>query len=226
MVQKHRHVSRQIKTRHRVLPLTEYLRQRAKRRLVTWMVVAGLCTILVVADYQGWLSVHGGDWWRYHGGVFEVSRVVDGNTLIVRKSGGDDPQTAIVRLCGIDAAQAAPESHQRPLDPNAPMDDAATLLMRQLVRGQPVWLQLTRHRDQQGRLLAYVYLPDGTMLNERLLADGVAVVHGRDGHRLSDRFILILEQARANAFGVWSSGVELPNLPHPGPKEIEPDKPA
>jgi micrococcal nuclease len=60
-------------------------------------------------------------------------------------------------------------------------------------------------RDKYDRTLAYVYLPDGTMLNEALLRAGMAVVSVYPPNvRHVDRFRAVADSARLAARGLWS----------------------
>lgn len=96
----------------------------------------------------------------------EVERVVDGDTIIVRVGG----QRERVRYIGVDTPESA--------RPDAPVEcygpEAASANAR-LVAGGVVLLEFdAERRDDYGRLLAYVYLPDGTFVNARLVEEGYA----------------------------------------------------
>ena len=73
-------------------------------------------------------------------------------------------------------------------------------------KGSEVGLEFDENpRDSDGRWLAYVYLPDGTMLNKRLVENGFAYVEfsARNQARLQE-----LRQAeraaRTERLGLWS----------------------
>ncbi len=60
--------------------------------------------------------------------------------------------------------------------------------------------------DPHGRLLAYVYLPDGTCVNEALLRRGYGFVYRtRKSFRLLDRFLAAQRQAIGRRLGMWGS---------------------
>ncbi len=98
----------------------------------------------------------------------EVVRVVDGDTIRVRLGGLEER----VRYIGIDTPETAGSpSGEEPLGP------AATALNQRLVGGGQVCLERDiSERDRYGRLLRYAWTGDGTLVNERLLEEGLAIV--------------------------------------------------
>lgn len=157
---------------------------------------------LIVADRQGWLLHSGGDWNRYDNRTVRVVTIVDGDTLDVEIPDGDRATTRI-RLWGVDTPEAANAGENKPAQP---FSKEATDLTRTLALHQTVRLRLQAHRvrDIYGRLLAYIELPDGSILNERLLAAGVARHDPRFEHRHNDRFGLIEKQAKVDKVGLWA----------------------
>jgi micrococcal nuclease len=64
-----------------------------------------------------------------------------------------------------------------------------------------------RERDKYGRLLAYVYLPHGTMLNEEMLKKGYAQLLTMPPNvRYVKRFTAALEEAKKERRGLWADG--------------------
>lgn len=103
-------------------------------------------------------------------GPYQVVRVVDGDTIVVDIDGVEYD----VRMIGVDA----PESVHPDEDKNTPAGaDAAVWTARQL-EGTCVRLQYDiEKQDDYGRLLAYIYLEDGsTMINQLLLENRHAEV--------------------------------------------------
>lgn len=73
------------------------------------------------------------------------------------------------------------------------------------VKGKEVRLTLDHEkRDAYGRLLAYVVLPDGRLLNRLLLEKGYAVVFRRYDFRLKEEFLAAEERARDMKVGLWA----------------------
>ena len=125
-----------------------------------------------------------------------VVRVVDGDTVVVA------PDTT-VRLIGIDT----PET----VDPRKPVQcfgREASAYAHLLLDGHSVWLEYdpTQGRlDKYGRTLAYVWLPDGRLFNEVMIADGYAHEYTYDlPYRYQDTFIAAERAAREGERGLWS----------------------
>lgn len=102
--------------------------------------------------------------------VWRIERVVDGDTVIVRKDGTRDR----LRLLGIDA----PESSSNPdLSRQTEEGDVVSDLVKSLVTGRDVYVEFDQApRDQYGRLLAYIWLDGDVMLNESLVFSGLVDV--------------------------------------------------
>ena len=95
------------------------------------------------------------------GDIAIVNRIIDGDTIEVLLAG----EPARVRYIGIDT----PEQGE-------PGGDEATAFNTELVAGQQVILvRDVSETDRYGRLLRYVYLADGTFVNEVLVTAGYAV---------------------------------------------------
>ena len=74
------------------------------------------------------------------------------------------------------------------------------------VKGAEVRLKLDRtKKDKYNRTLAYVYLPDGEMLNQLLLKKGLATVFRRYDFKHKKVFLKIEKKARKKALGLWSN---------------------
>ena len=127
-----------------------------------------------------------------------VERVVDGDTVEIRPAldGIED-----VRFIGVDTPEKFGPGGPEPLA------EAATGFTETAVRRSAgrVELRFDRERvDQYGRLLAYVYLPDGTMLNESLVRDGYAQVATFPPNvRHLREFKTAQEEAREGGVGIW-----------------------
>lgn len=127
-----------------------------------------------------------------------VVRVVDGDTIDVRLDGREER----VRLIGVDTPETVhPEVGVEPWGP-----EASQFTKTHLPPGTRVHLELdVQQRDRYGRLLAYLYLPDGRMLNEVLLQEGLAqLLTVPPNVRYVERFVTAQQQARQARKGIWS----------------------
>jgi len=133
-----------------------------------------------------------------------VSWVYDGDTLKVDTIGK-------VRLIGIDT----PERENSQRDSYLIAQGISAAKQRQIyqrakefnikqVKGQKVTLSLDDSpRDRHDRLLAYVHLPDGRLLNRLLLEEGLAVVYRRFSFHLKEDFLAAEAEAREDKRGLW-----------------------
>ena len=134
-----------------------------------------------------------------------VTWVSDGDTISVEGVG-------LVRLLGIDC----PEKEESDRDWNflrlgscdwqclRYVAKAARTRTMELCLHQDVRLQTGAEKfDRYGRLLAYVWLADGRMLNQLLLEEGRAVVYRRFDFSEKETFLKLEEKARKNQRGMW-----------------------
>ena len=141
----------------------------------------------------------GGDFQRYHGKTFRVHRVIDGDTIDLAITDGNETNTR-VRLWGVDT----PETKARG-KPVAYFGPEATAFTENMVAGEMVTIELEPEntRGKFGRLLGFVYIDDGKLLNEELLREGLAYFESRWRHRFYFRFQEIEARARKNKVGLW-----------------------
>jgi len=81
----------------------------------------------------------------------------------------------------------------------------ATALVKAVALNANVRLELdpADTRDRYGRLLAYVYLPDGRMLNRVLVEGGYGYADPRFNHRHKSDFSRLQRQAMKARRGLW-----------------------
>jgi micrococcal nuclease len=120
--------------------------------------------------------------------------VVDGDTIEISPS---VEGLSTVRLIGVDT----PETHGG----TQPYGAEASDFTHQNLEGKVVSLELDAQKvDPYGRLLAYVYLPNGEMFNETLLEEGYAQVATFPPNvKYVDRFLEVQRGARAANRGLW-----------------------
>ncbi len=126
-----------------------------------------------------------------------VKRAVDGDTLAVIYKG----DSLRVRLLDIDT----PESVKQGVSAQ-PYAKEASNFTRKLVQGEKVKLIFEEGlKDKYGRLLAHVFLKDGTYLNAVLVRNGYARAEIISPNTvLKDYFLNLQEKAMKNKAGLWS----------------------
>lgn len=133
----------------------------------------------------------------------QALRVIDGDTLELRVNGKTDR----VRLIGINT----PES----VDPRRPVEcfgKEASAKATELLRGADI-VEVEADpsqgvRDAYGRLLLYVWLPDGRMLNRELIALGYGHEFTfRVPYRFQADFRAAQNEAETARLGLWAPGV-------------------
>jgi micrococcal nuclease len=182
----------------------------ATRSIATAIALAAAVAGAVLADRAGlWSRPSGPDWDQYEGKSFRVINVVDGDTLDVDAIDGTHAHTRI-RLIGVDT----PET-KKPDTPVQHFGPQAAAFTKELTLGKDVTLRLerSRTRDKYERLLAYVYLPDETMLNSQLVAQGYGYADPRFRHTHDKEFARLQKSAMSARLGLWKD-VTRDDLPY------------
>lgn len=136
-----------------------------------------------------------------------VKRVVDGDTIVL----GSGQR---LRLIGIDTPEM---HHSKKLfdDSRRLKKDAAAIkamgrlsykFARKLMEGKRVSLEFdVQERDKYGRLLAYVYLEDGTFVNAKIVEEGYASLMTIPPNiKYADLFVKLHREARQAKRGLWA----------------------
>lgn len=124
------------------------------------------------------------------------SYVIDGDTIIVVIDGKKEK----VRLIGVDTPEI-----KSPYTKEEPFGGEASAFTGKMTEKKMVRLEYGRQRrDRYGRLLAYVYLEDGTFLNAELVKQGYAEVYRKYPFKYRDDFIRYEDGAKENKRGMWS----------------------
>jgi micrococcal nuclease len=132
-------------------------------------------------------------------GYYRVVRVEDGDTITVHMGSREER----VRMIGVDT----PETK----DPRKPVQcfgQAASNFTRQLIGSQTVRLEadaLSDNRDRYDRLLRYVYLPDGRLVQAEVIKQGYGFAYTSFPFTKSDEFLNYQREARTGNRGLWSS---------------------
>jgi micrococcal nuclease len=124
--------------------------------------------------------------------IVRVKRAVDGDTLLLTTG-------QRVRLIGVDT----PET-KHPQKPVQYFGKEAYLFTKGMVEGREVRLEYDwQRRDKYNRLLAYVYLLDGTFLNAEIIKQGYGFAYTRFPFKYLEEFRRYEKEARENGKGLW-----------------------
>ncbi len=151
-----------------------------------------LLTLLIVIIFVVFPDENKGDL----DGPFQVTRVVDGDTIVVHMAGAEKK----VRLIGVDTPESVHPDETR----NVPYGKIASEFTRQQLEGQQVYLEYdVAETDKYGRILAYVWLND-KMFNKTLLQEGHAMLATFPPNvRYVDDFTKLQSEARDADKGLW-----------------------
>jgi micrococcal nuclease len=130
---------------------------------------------------------------------YSIKKVVDGDTFWI----ADGSKKGIkVRLLGIDA----PESRKTGRKEIGYYGAEAKAYLKRRLLGQQVRLAYDVQRyDKYHRTLAYVYLEDGTFLNEELIKEGYATVLTIPPNvKYADLLLRAQRQAQKHQSGLWN----------------------
>jgi len=166
--------------------------------------IATVLALLVVTLYTQWLAERDGltpsptptaTPQPAPDGSVRISRVIDGDTIELE--GG-----ARVRFIGVDTPEVV--DSRTAVQCFGPEASAYT---KQLLAGGFVVLKKDiTDTDKYGRLLRYVYLPDGTFVNLKLVADGYAYASTYPPDVAHAKEIAAAQNtARAESRGLWES---------------------
>ncbi len=122
-----------------------------------------------------------------------VERIVDGDTVVLAGIGH-------VRLIGVDTPES--KHPRRAVEPFA--REAADYLTR-LALGRDVRLEYDQTiRDRYGRLLAYLHLADGRVVNAEIIRHGYGFAYTKYPFRYMEAYRALERQAREAGRGLWA----------------------
>ena len=171
------------------------LRRRHKATLST--VVVGV--ILLVGQHYGWFDQAKKTVLVTQPGLYHVVEFVDGDTIKVDMNG----TTETLRFIGVDT----PEKH----DPRKAVQCfgvAAAAFTKNLIGKNDIRLEadpLNTNRDRYNRLLRYIYLPDGRLVNAEIIKQGYGFAYTGFPFTKSDEFIQYQKEAREGNRGLWDN---------------------
>lgn len=183
-------------------------------RAVIFIAILSLAHALGFAENEPLKIYHSDDWkWSipigksYNYADISVKRVVDGDTLQLESG-------ERVRLIGIDTPEMH-ESSKLYRDSERSKQDAGVIqelgrrsfeFTKKLVEGKRVSLEFdVERRDRYDRLLAYVFLKDGTFVNAEIVKQGYASLMTIPPNvKYVNLFTKLYQEARNNKRGLWN----------------------
>ena len=177
---------------------------RLGRRNISWLSLI-LAIFILVGQQYGWF-----DWLNQQvegsqPGLYRIVKFDDGDTIAVDMNG----KTETIRFIGVDT----PETHdpRKPVQCYGPEAAAYTKLTLGNQRVRLASDPLSSNRDRYDRLLRYVYLPDGTLLNEQLIKTGHGFAYTYFPFTKSALFTKDEIVAQRSKIGVWKFCKPAPN---------------
>ncbi len=138
-----------------------------------------------------------------------VIRIVDGDTIEVDLvPPGDKPE--MLRLIGVDTPETV-----HPAMPVQFFGPESTQFTKNMCLGQSVRLYLQKdgpERGKYGRLLVYVELTGGKILNEEIISQGFGYSYTKYPHAKSADYGILQDEAQIAKRGLWA-GVKFEDLP-------------
>jgi micrococcal nuclease len=137
-----------------------------------------------------------------------VVQVIDGDTLVLE--GG-----ARVRLLGLDAPEM-----ERPGRPAEFMAQESKAYLTNLTQGKRLRLEYDQLRyDHYNRLLAYLFLPDNTLVNAEMVRQGLAHVYFHPpNERYRDTLLAAQKEALEAQRGIWQQALKQGEVSYVGNK--------
>jgi len=132
-------------------------------------------------------------------GFYRVVKASDGDTIVVDMNSTEER----VRLIGVDT----PEK-DHPSKPVQCFALAASNYTKNLIGNHPVRLEAdptNSNRDRYNRLLRYVYLPDGRLVNAEIIKHGYGFAYIGFPFEKKDEFKKYQAEAKQNNRGLWGS---------------------
>lgn len=133
---------------------------------------------------------------------FSVLRIIDGDTIVVEINGTSEK----VRLIGVNT----PET----VDPRKKVEcfgKEASRFVTDILTGTSVSLEAgvsQGERDRYGRLLRYVFLPDGSLFNKTIIAEGYGYEYTYHiPYRNMSEFKDAQQTAQKSQKGLWADSV-------------------
>lgn len=178
------------------------LGKRQRKRLITVLIGLLIIGLGFITEQQGWNVPLEPQINQVNeitaAGTYKVVRFDDGDTIMVVMDGKEET----VRFIGVDTPEVK--------DPRKPIQcfgRVASQFTKNLIGDQPVRLEAdpeNTNRDRYNRLLRYVYLPDGTLVNAEIIKQGYGFAYVSFPTAKKEEFKQYQEDAKAQNKGLWA----------------------
>jgi micrococcal nuclease len=174
---------------------------RRRKPTIVSTIIAVLTLFIWLGQQYGWFARAQEVAVENQPGQYHVVRFSDGDTITVDMNGKEET----IRFIGVDT----PETH----DPRKPVQcygPAASAFTKNTITTAGSKVRLagdaqSSNRDRYDRLLRYVYLPDGTLLNQKLIRDGYGFYYPYFPFTKSTDFATAQKQAQEDNKGIWAN---------------------
>ena len=175
--------------------------RRRKTSTATTLLVAVISLFIWYGQGHGWFASAQQTAQTNQPGLYKVVKFSDGDTITVDMNGTNET----IRFVGVDT----PETH----DPRKKVQcggPAASAFTKNSLTAAGLKVRLaadslSNNRDRYNRLLRYVYLPDGTFFNLKLIQEGYGFYYPYFPFSKSSDFAAAQKQAQDAHKGVWGN---------------------
>jgi micrococcal nuclease len=169
----------------------------SQRKLKTYISLISAIVVLGLALWQYYAGAKPAP--AAQPGLYAIDHFVDGDTIAVNMDG----KTEMIRMIGVDT----PETHK----PNTPVQcygPAAAAYTKNIIGTNKVRLEAdakSTNRDRYDRLLRYVYLPDGRLVEAELIQNGYGFAYTDFPFTKSPDFVRYQDEAKTANKGLWGN---------------------
>ena len=175
------------------------MNRRQKKKLIGLLIGLTILGISALGQQLGWFEQSVAQIEQQNPGLYEVTRFSDGDTITVDMNGKKET----IRMIGVDT----PETH----DPDVPVQcygPAASAYTKNLIGTQKVRLEAdptNQNRDRYDRLLRYVYLPDGRLVQAEIIKNGYGFAYTLFPFTKKEQFTQLETEAKNSTKGLWAN---------------------
>jgi endonuclease YncB( thermonuclease family) len=173
------------------------LPRRLKRKLISILIGLIIGVGLMLAQKFGWIESAKKIPNEAQPGLYRITSFADGDTIVVDMNGA--PET--IRFIGVDTPETQDPRTSVQCFGRAAADYTKTMIGMNNVRleADPT----NTNRDRYNRLLRYVYLPDGRLINAEIIKAGYGFAYTLFPFEKLEEFRGYEIQARQQGLGLW-----------------------